>query len=238
MTHTTKLKNITLFASALALGAISVSSQAAEPGWYLGSTLSSIDVDDAQFNSNSLGPRNLTINSDSDVGFGGSVGYRFAGNSLGGIRLEGEFLYSEQDVEQINFNGNVFNQSQGSVDGEIEVLSGFINIAQEFDGLGYLRPYVGVGIGITQLEADFAYNPNLTANIDSDDDTAFSYQAFVGVDVDLSDRFTGYIDYRRIETDDLELNRFGGGAGGPATTLQEGEIEVDAITVGLRYSFK
>ncbi len=243
MNHTKNLKAMTIAIAGLTASVMSTSSFAANDGWYLATTLSTVDVDDTTFSSNGLvngvqSPRSLEVSSDSDVGLGGSIGYRFKGNSWGGIRVEGELQYSKHDVEGINFNGNIFSASQGFVEGDVEALSVFVNIAQEFEGLGRIRPYVGVGIGITEFYGDFRYNPNLTANVDSDDDTAFAYQAFAGFDVDLTERFTGFIDYRFVETGDIELERFGGGAGGPALTIQEGEVELDALTIGLRYSFR
>jgi len=243
MKHCTSLRTLATLTISLGLATVTSIGHAEQEGWYLGSSISSVDIDDTAFSSNGQvngvqSPRNLVVSSDSDVGFGGSIGYRFSGNSWGGIRVEGEFQYSKHDVEQINFNGNVFTDSQGFVEGKVEALSGFINIAQEFGGLGVVRPYVGIGVGLTEFYGDFRYNPNLSANVDSDDDTAFAYQAFVGLDVDFTDRITGFIDYRFVETDEIELDRFGGGAGGPALTSQEGEVELDAFTLGLRYSFR
>jgi len=244
MTNLKQTKGLAIAALSLAVAFASSTTYAANEGWYLGSSISSVDIDDTTISSNEVvngvqSPRNITIDSDSDIGFGGSIGYRFKGNSLGAIRLEGELQYSKHDVEGINFNGNVFSDSTGTVEGDVEVLSAFVNISQEFNGLfPGVRPYVGVGIGISEFYGDFRYNPMLSANVDSEDDTAFAYQFFVGLDVDLTERFTGFIDYRFVEIDDIELDRFGGGPGGPATTSQEGDVELDALTIGLRYSFR
>jgi len=216
---------------------------AANEGWYISNSIGSIDVDDVSLNSNGAvngiqSPRNLTIGSDSDVAFGFAGGYRFKGTQFGAVRVEGELQYGRNDVDQINFNNNVFTADQGFVEGDIESTSLFVNVAQEFEGLaGSVRPYVGIGIGLTEFYGDFRYNPNLTANID-DDDIAFSYQLFAGIDVDLTERFTGFIDYHFVKTEDFELDRFGGGAGGPAQTSQEGDVELGIFSIGLRYSFK
>ncbi len=216
---------------------------AANEGWYVSSYIGSLDVDDVSLTSNDVvngvqSPRNLTVGSDSDVAFGGALGKRFKGTKFGAVRIEGELSYARNDVSDINFNNNIFSDSQGFVEGDIESTSVFLNIAQEFNGLATgVRPYLGIGLGLTEFYGDFRYNPNLAANID-DDDLALSYQVFAGLDVDLTDRFTGFIDYHLVKTDDFELNRFGGGAGGPAETSQQGDIEVGLLTVGLRYSFK
>jgi len=216
---------------------------AANEGWYISNYIGSIDVDDVSLNSNELvngvqSPRSLTISSDSDVAFGFAGGYRFQGSQFGAVRLEAELQYAKNGVEQINFNNNVFNSSQGFVEGDIESTSLFLNVAQEFNGLATgVRPYIGVGLGLTEFYGDFRYNPNLTANV-GDDDLALSYQVFVGVDVDLTDRFTGFVDYHFVKTEDFQLDRFGGGAGGPAVTSQEGDVELGLFTLGVRYSFR
>ena len=129
-------------------------------------------------------------------------------------------------------------RDRGFVEGDIETTSVFINIAQEFEGLASgVRPYVGLGLGLTEFYGDFRYNPNLAANVD-DDDLAFSYQLFAGLDIDLTDRFTGFIDYHFVKTEDFELERFGGGPGGPSQTDQEGDLELGIFSIGLRYSFQ
>lgn len=241
-TYDNNLKKIALVACIPALMASSPSF-AAENGWYIGSYIGSFDVDDVALNSNSQvngvqSSRNLAVGSDSDTGFGFTSGYRFEGSQFGAIRIEGELHYSKHDVDSINFNGNQFSESQGFVDGDIETTSLFINAVQEFDGLisDKVRPYIGVGIGLTEFYGDFRYNPNLSARVD-DDDTALSYQIFLGLDLDLTEKITGFIDYHFVKTDDFDLDRFGGGAGGPASTSQNGDIDLDALTVGLRYSF-
>lgn len=216
---------------------------AANEGWYLSSYIGSLDVDDVNLNSDGLvngvqSARNLTVGSDSDTAFGLAVGYRFEGYQFGAIRLEGELQYSRNDVNNINFNNNIFSDSQGFVVGDIEATSLFANVVQEFNGVSSrVRPYIGFGLGFTEFYGDFRYNPNLSASID-DDDIGLSYQFFAGIDVDLTERFTGFVDYHFVQTDDFDLNRVGGGAGGPAETNQRGDVELDLFTIGLRYSFK
>jgi len=216
---------------------------AANDGWYVGSYIASFDVDTTSFTSDGIvndvqSPRSVTIGSDSDVGFGGTLGYRFKGTQFGAVRIEGELQYSKHDVDSINFNGNVFQRSQGFVQGDIETTQVFVNAVQEFNGLSkYVRPYVGVGLGLSEFYGDFQYNPVLGAEID-DDDISLAYQFFVGVDVDLTKRLTGFVDYHFVGTDSFDLDRVGGGPGGGAQTSQEGDIDLDVFSIGLRYSFK
>ena len=216
---------------------------AANDGWYVGSYVGSFEVDDTAFTSNGVvagvqSPRSVAIDSARDIGFGGSLGYRFKGNRFGAVRVEGEVQYSKHEVDAINFNGNVFQRSDDFVQGKIETLQAFVNVVQEFKGLSKgIRPYVGVGVGLSEFYGDFQYNPVLGAEID-DDDIGFAYQFIVGVDVDLSKRLTGFIDYHYIKGDSFDLDRTGGGAGGFSETSQNGDFDIDAFTIGVRYSFK
>ena len=67
---------------------------------------------------------------------------------------------------------------------------------------------------------------------------AFGRFGSVGVDVDLTKRLTGFIDYHYVKGDSFDLDRTGGGAGGFAETTQNGDFDIDAFTIGIRYSFK
>ena len=240
--NTLNFKKIAV-AACLSTVMVTPMAQAANDGWYVGASVGSYDVDDSTFSSNGVvggvqSPRSVTVDSDSDIGFGGTVGYRFKGNKFGAVRVEGEFQYSKHDVETINFNVAEFQRSDGFVQGDIETTQLFVNVVQEFKGLSKgVRPYVGVGFGLSEFYGDFQYNPTLGAEID-DDDIGLAYQFFIGVDVDLTDRLTGFADYHFIKTDDFDLERTGGGAGGFSSTLQEGDVDLDVFTVGLRYSFK
>jgi len=249
MTKTKQVKSLMIAACSLTVAFSSITSHAAEEGWYVGSSISAVDFDDTTLTSNefigtALSPRSIEIESDSDIGLGGTIGYRFKGHSLGAVRVEGEFLYSSHDVDGIDFesgpvNPPQFDQSGVNVAGDIESISLFVNVIQEFNGLfPGVRPFVGVGVGISEFYGDFQYNPVLGASVDSEDDIGLAYQFFVGIDVDITKKFTGYVSYRTVGVEEVELDRFGGGVGGIATeTSQEGDVDFDAFTVGLRYSF-
>ncbi len=196
----------------------------AQAGWYGETTILNSDLDDTSLNSTG---RNVNITFDEDVGFSSAIGYEFAG----GLRLEGEYISTENDTEVVNFNGNTFEGSNAR--GGIETESLFLNLIKAFNADGVYSPYIGAGIGITDVESDVNYGA--VANI-SDSDEAFSYQFLAGLDISFSESFTGFVEYRFLATDDVTLNRFGGPA--PATnTSQEGDIEYDAFAIGLRYTF-
>ncbi len=218
------------FIAALAfVGIQAVSISSAHAGWYTESSIFQSDVDDTSLTSDG---RDVEAELDEEIGFSTAVGYKFKGHSLGAVRVDLEYLNTDNDNEEINFNGNIFNGS--AVGGSLETEALFLNVIQEFNTGSPYIPYVGVGVGLVNVDSDLRYGP--VANI-SDDDTVFGYNFVVGLDVKLSKKFTGFIEYRYLETNDVDLDRLGGGPGGLAVTSQSGDIQIDTIGVGLRYSF-
>ncbi len=202
----------------------------AQADWYVESSIIESDLSDSSLVSTG---REVNGTFDSDIGFAGAIGYTHSENSLGALTLEAEYLSTQNDTSTINFNGNDFSGS--NVAGSIETQSIFINAIQSF-GDGAVIPYVGVGLGYSQVESDIAYNPTLSARI-NDDDNTFSYQFIAGLNVPFSDNFTGFAEYRYVDFGDVELSRTGGGPGGVATTTQSGDIDLDAFAIGLRYTY-
>ncbi len=204
-------------------------SSAQAGGWYTESSIFQSDVDDTSLTSTG---RDVEAELDEDIGFSTAIGYKFKGHSLGAVRVDLEYISTDNDNDEIDFNGNIF--TGDAVGGSIETDSLFLNVIQEFKtGTAYV-PYVGVGIGFVNVDSDISYGP--VANI-TDDDTVFGYNFVVGLDVKLSKKFTGFVEYRYLETNDVDLDRFGGGPGGLLETSQSGDIQIDTIGVGLRYSF-
>ena len=223
----TQLMTKKTLVSAILFAGIQVATAAnAQAGWYSESTLLDADVSGTSLNSTG---RNVNAEFESDTAFGGAIGYQYDG----GLRIEAEYLSTENDTSAIVFNGNSF--SGNTVAGSLETQSIFVNAIKSF-GNSSIQPYLGVGIGFSKVESNIAYNPTLSASI-NDDDTAFSYQFLAGIDVPFSKSFTGFVEYRYVDISDVSLSRRGGGPGGVATTSQNGDIDFDAFAVGLRYSF-
>lgn len=195
----------------------------AQAGWYGETTILNSDLDDTSLNSTG---RSVNATFDEDIGFSSALGYEFAG----GWRLEGEYISTENDTEQVNFNGNIFTGSNAR--GNIETESVFLNVIKAFNSEGVYSPYIGAGIGFTDVESSVNYGGGPAAINDSDE--AFSYQFLAGLDISFSEKFTGFVEYRFLATDDVNLNRLGGDN---VTTSQEGDIEYDAFAIGLRYAF-
>ncbi len=229
--QTTVMKH-TLLASLILAGTTSASLAQAGTGWYGEISILNADVDDTSLNSTG---RNVTAEFDSDTAFSLAGGYSYEANSLGNVRIEAEYLATDNDTDSVNFNGNNFPANGQPVGGSIETRTLFLNITQEFNTASEnFTPYLGIGIGYADVESSISYGP--VANID-DSDNAFAYQILAGLDVKLSEQLTGFAEYRYVAIDDISLNRFGGGPGGVQTTRQDGDLDFDAISLGLRYNF-
>ena len=217
----------------LATSVASVSVMASGGDWYVSGNISYVDVDDADLDSNeaATGNREVDASFDSDVGFGLGVGYEFAGNVLGPVRLGAEYQRNDNDADDIDFQ----NIPRNNVNGSFDVDSVFVNIVQAFDGLPYgIQPYVGVGLGYVEVDSSLSYAAGATIN---DDDSEFGYQFLIGSSLLLTDSFDLFVEYRRTFADDLSLDRRGGGPGGLAITKQETDYESDAFLAGVRYRF-
>lgn len=227
------------FITALPLSAIlatsmaCISVEAAEGDWYVSGNISYVDIDDADLDSNeaATGNREVDVSFDEDTGYGLAVGYEFAGNVLGPVRLGLDYQKHDNDANDIDFQ----NIARNDVDGSFDVDSIFINLVQAFDGLPYgIQPYVGVGIGYVDIDSDLNYAPGARIN---DDDNVFGYQFQIGTSLLLTDSFDLFAEYRRTYADDLELDRRGGGPGGLAITKQETDYESDTFLAGVRFRF-
>ena len=198
----------------------------AHAGWYTESSILNSDLDDTSLSSTG---RNVNIDFDEDVGFSSAIGFEYSN----GLRLEGEYLSTENDTETVNFNGNNFSGSAAR--GNVETESIFFNVIKSFNSASTYSPYIGVGVGYTDVESSVSYGNGPAAINDSDE--VFSYQLLAGLDVAFTPKLSGFVEYRFVGADDVSLNRFGGGPGGLQTTTQEGDIELSAFALGLKYNF-
>ncbi|MDM3872524.1 outer membrane beta-barrel protein [Porticoccus sp. W117] len=205
-----------------------------DEGAYVSINYGIYDIDSVDANSPG---RNVNASFDDDGGFGFAVGYQFEGNAWGNVRVEFNYENFDNDAETVNFNGNLFSRSAGTVAGDVEVDSYMLNVTQELAQWDKFTPYAGFGLGIRDIDANFRYNPTLGASID-DSDTVFAYQAFLGLDYSISEPLTAFVEYRFQDSEDADLNRTGGGPGGFQQTIQDSDFDTsDSISLGLRYQF-
>lgn len=113
-------------------------------------------------------------------------------------------------------------------EGEIEQYGAFLNGYYDFNKGGRFRPYVGVGVGLVDVEVE--YNPSGVGIIDGSD-TVFGYQGRIGASYTVKgplDVFTEYT-YRATDGVNVQNDLFAG-------TL-EVENDQSLVTAGLRYNF-
>ena len=240
-----RIKNIIL-ASGLASFALTSVSNAADNPWYASVTVNQTDVSSVNTQSTEQVAgvtRLIGIDTDDDTAFGLTFGYTVFSQSNGNtLSLELNYSNGEFDLEELRFMDNVFLDSSGTASGELEVESILARVKYQFD-LGDFKPYLGLGIGQTDLSVEAIYGGSIGSEIGtqppfaqgSDSATALEFRA--GIEYEIYDSFGVFLEYASTDVDDVEFARTGGGPGGLATTTQSGDFDFDSINVGLNFRF-
>ena len=133
-----------------------------------------------------------------DPGFGiiAAAGYGFDEMSFGRFRVEAEFAYRQNDIDQVRAFGQTFSGG----DAEMRVLSGMVNGALDISTGTIVTPYILAGIGGANI------------NLESDDndfdenDGVFAYQAGAGLGFAITEQITLFAGYRFFGTTDPEFD--------------------------------
>lgn len=187
----------------LALSAVPAVAQ----GPYVGASAGLFIPHESDISSADLGSGDLEY----EVGFGFDLK---AGINLYDFRLEGEFGYKSADVDEGTDAFGSFDVS--GVD--ITLFSFMFNGYYDFRTNTRLKPYVGAGIGLLNLELD--------DNGFKSDDTAFGYQFTAGVALPV-DRYLSLDFYYRFQ----------GSASDFETADDDISYTSSNINAGLRYNF-
>ena len=154
------------------------------------------------------------VEGESDIIGSLGLGYKFDDNWR--VELDGDYLYN--DLGAIAQTPSSF--------AKLRTQSLMANLIYDFDGLGVIEPFVGVGAGILRGEGSFSAHDFLIGDTlvqhpvctgarradtvyscDVDDsDTAFAYQALAGIGVELSDRLTWDTHYTYMRANDLDFD--------------------------------
>ncbi len=183
-------------AMALILGGVASSVSAAP---YVSGNFGMVSASDSTLSGNDTGEMSM----DSGFGFLAAVG-----NNFDGLRGEAEIAYRTNDLNEI---------SSVPTSGEIVSLSVMGNLLVDLDLSESVRPFLGAGIGLTNVEIE--NGPNRA------DDTVFAYQAIAGVGFPLTP----------ITTLDLQYRYFASTA--PDFDGMKAEYQTHNFFAGLRFDF-
>jgi outer membrane protein OmpA-like peptidoglycan-associated protein len=143
---------------------------------------------------------------------------------LNGFRLEGELGYRDND----------FNDTEALDDGgSITAWSLMANGYYDFNAWGMVRPYVGLGIGVADVEVEGADLIPAPPAFADGSETAFAWQAIIGLGWAVSEQVTIDFGYRYFNVEGIEFDV----TVDDVVFEAEGDVEQQAVTVGLRYSF-
>ena len=113
--------------------------------------------------------------------------------------------------------------------GDISQTALFVNAYYDFNKQGTLQPYLGVGVGLSDVEVD--YRPSAIQVID-DSQTKLAYQAKAGVTVVFDSPLEVFAEVAYRATDDIDASN----------ELFPGNLEIEneqtSASLGLRFKFE
>ena len=113
------------------------------------------------------------------------------------------------------------NSGDSGIGADVRAWSVMGNLAYDFDAIGHIRPYVGVGAGVVDAK--------ISVGSASDSQWAFGYQGLAGIGLMLSPNTELFFDYHYLST-----------AGVNFTTpigSNEKEYRNHSVLIGLRWNF-
>lgn len=231
---------------ALSFGTAGLAQAASDTPWYVGVSINQGDVSDIDSTSNEViagSARTIDIDSDDDTGFGIKVG-KILSKAANGNEFSVELSYSEldNDLETLTFNGNVFSAALGAAEGEVETSTALVRALYKFE-TGIIDPYIGLGIGQTELDVDVRYGGSVGSPAGTQPpfatggDEGFAVQYRIGAEWNVSEKVGIFLEYTFTDVEDLEFSRTGGGPGGLATTTQSADFDIESINLGVNFRF-
>lgn len=221
-------------ASALLLGATTLSAQTLPDGYYIHGFVGLSQQQDTNF-TGTIGGSSQSVTGDFDQGYGIGLAIgreipQWSSDNIG-TRIELELSYRNNDVDSLDFSGNAVSP-EVNVSGDIQSTSLFANVLFDFKGTGALTPYVGFGLGATRSDLNLVYGPGVAIN---GDDTNFAVQAIAGVAYALNDSTALTLDARYGRTFDVSSPRLA--PSGASTGTVQDDLDAFSVNFGVRHSF-
>jgi len=187
-------------------------------------------------------PANVEAEFDTDVYFGGAIGYRLPFKFLTYFqpRLDLEVSYLDAQVDAGAFNGG--DQIFGGSQERLFILGNSLTeIIWSEDQV--IIPYIGGGIGVGIIDNNISYFPNngiATAPTFAvqGDDTALTTHTTIGVTIPVNDQFEVYGEGRYLLSFDVDDERtFIGDGGETFNATIDDDPDAFSVTVGMRWRF-
>ena len=171
---------------------------------------------------------------DNGIGVYTALGYAYSN----GFRGELEFAYRQNDVRHLPGDGLGFSGLPSQLTGDTKAFTGFANLLYDIGREGWVQPYVGVGIGVVRLRAEYngvnptAINGPFSLAVD-DSSTRLGAQGIAGVAFPLADNLKLDLSYRYLTAIRAE---FDGLVNGQETQLNQA-YRNHSLFAGLRWNF-
>lgn len=179
------------------------------------------------------GTGNLHLPSDTGWGAGLAVG-----SQNGPYRLEAALDYLTNRVKNatLNLPGNAPIPINAS--GRVSATTLMVNGYYDFMPDAVWTPYVGVGLGVANINARFSGNDGLgdTGGI-HDSDNEFAYQGIVGASWKVAERVKANIDYRYLSTSKANFNASANVSSTPINAQAQSRYTNNRVTAGVTYYF-
>lgn len=187
--------------------------------WYVGADAGVNFAQDSDIKFKDGTNNNLTASADTGYALQVHGGYAFKPFSFATPRAEAEVAYRNSGLKSLT---DVTDSS-----GDTSSLSLMANGVLSFLPNRSWHPFVGAGIGMSRINAEWKVNGSRAVN---DSDWVFAYQAFAGVSYDLTKNWELTAQYRYFGTQDADFadvdnDKF------------SGEYASHAILAGFAYKF-
>jgi len=218
---------------ALASTALATPALARDKSWYVGVEGGAMIVEDIDYD---IGALNNAGSVDHNYGYDvdAVMGYDF-----GGFRLETEVGYRKATVDGYSsttttpfFQGTARgNANPGNYDyagGSSSALSFMLNGLLDFGPDDGIQGFVGGGVGVARVKAQYALNNS--GDFLNDSDTVFAYQGLAGIRAPLTDHIDATLKYRFFNAENVKLVDV-------SNRVFDGRFRSHSILGGVTYNF-
>jgi outer membrane protein OmpA-like peptidoglycan-associated protein/opacity protein-like surface antigen len=219
---------------ALASTALATPALARDNSWYVGIEGGAMIVEDIDFDIGTATAAG-TVNHDYGYDVDAVIGYDF-----GGFRVETEVGYRSATVDSYQAQGTtpaftttgaVGSVPAGNFDyagGKTSALSFMLNGLLDFGDDDGIQGFVGGGVGVARVKANYALNTR--GDFLDDSDTVFAYQGLAGIRAPLTDNIDATLKYRFFNADNVRLVDI-------TNRSVEGRFRSHSILGGITYNF-